>query len=537
MNGGKAASFAQHHTHTLLVPPQPQTFSPPQFPPSQNLPPTPANRAAYAHTSGASAVYGYPIRASLQDANAVARVSHEERVRMLLEPDFHVPAADIYHRDEGLGQESQYSSRATSPVSPMMAPQPIRGVSQQLLQEHISPLISQTPIPMARTVPPAVCMPQARPTATRLPPLDLARRNLRDSKIAHLYMNRPHWRPLTKSHGVPETEEDRLPYVKKIYDALIDTDKVFDDHLFPTDRGRFQAGYGVWGTDPACIEAVAHEVVEICMNLHDKGATGIALGRFPALKQLHEADKKFTFPQRIHFMALLLRHFKFHASHVMQSNLTMQYAARIWSTLSELPGFLARWNQMSLDMRKYQLHLAPYIDMPAKVMILEEGNQYVREDTLEQEQKIRRITMQQLQRQQEMARQQGQPIPNARAMKREFDQVQGHAVDMANKHRHVESQSDHLAPTQQQPDLVVQEELTEGEDAFLVKKDDEQADTEALFSDGSTSPQKTASPQPNFDDIFDAGDSDDEDSKAPVQTQVQDEGADGETVGEMEDQG
>jgi hypothetical protein len=88
-------------------------------------------------------------------------------------------------------------------------------------------------------------MPQARPTATRLPPLDLARRNLRDSKIAHLYMNRPHWRPLTKSHGVPETEEDRLPYVKKIYDALIDTDKVFDDHLFPTDKGRFQAGYGV----------------------------------------------------------------------------------------------------------------------------------------------------------------------------------------------------------------------------------------------------------------------------------------------------
>jgi hypothetical protein len=257
-------------------------------------------------------------------------------------------------------------------------------------------------------------------------------------------MHHPHWRPLPKSHGVPQTEEDRLPYVKKIYDALVDIDNVFDGTPFPTDKGRFQAGYGVWGTDPACVEAVAHEVVEICMSLHDRGATGVALGRFPALKQLHEADKKLTFPQRIHFMALLFRHFKFHANHVMQSNLTMQYATRVWSTLSEMPGFLGRWNQMSLEMRKYQLHTAPYIDVPAKVMTIEEGSQYVMEEKLEQEEKMRRMAVYQQQRQQYMVYQQGQRIPNTRVMKRAIEQVYGHATDVANKRRHVEMRSDQL---------------------------------------------------------------------------------------------
>jgi hypothetical protein len=454
---------------------------------------------------------------------------------MLQVPDFHGQTADIYHRDESIGQESQDSSRATSPVSPMIAPQPIRSISQQLLQVQASPLLPQTPIPMVRTVPLALRMPQARPTATRLPPLDIARRILLDSKKAHSYMNHPHWRPLPKSHSVPQTEEDRLLYVKKIYDALVDTDNVFDDAAFPTDKGRFQAGYGVWGTDPACIEAVAHEVVKICMSLHDRGATGVALGRFPALKQLHEADKKFTFPQRIHFMALLFRHFKFHANHVMQSNLTMQYAARIWSTLSEIPGFLGRWDHMSLEMRKYQFHTAPYIDVPAKVMTLEEGRQYVREEKLEQEERIRRMAVYQQQRQQHMANQQGQQISNTRVMKRAIEQVHGHAADMEDKRRHVEMRSDQLKPIQQQPDPAIHEELTQSGDAFAIKNDEEQPDTETFFGGGSTSPQKNVSPQPNFEDIFDAGDSDDEDGKPPTQTHDQDQGTDREVMGETKD--
>jgi hypothetical protein len=454
---------------------------------------------------------------------------------MLQVPDFHGPTADIYHRDESIGQESQDSSRATSPVSPMIAPQPIRSISQQLLQVQASPLLPQTPIPMARTVPLALRMPQARPTATRLPPLDIARRILLDSKKAHSYMNHPHWRPLPKSHGVPQTEEDRLLYVKKIYDALVDTDNVFDDAAFPTDKGRFQAGYGVWGTDPACIEAVAHEVVKICMSLHDRGATGVALGRFPALKQLYEADKKFTFPQRIHFMALLFRHFKFHANHVMQSNLTMQYAARIWSTLSEIPDFLGRWNHMSPEMRKYQLHTAPYIDVPAKVMTLEEGRQYVREEKLEQEERIRRMAVYQQQRQQHMANKQGQQISNTRVMKRATEQVHGHAADMENKRRHVEMRSDQSKPIQQQPDPAIHEELTQSGDAFAIKNGDGQADTETFFGGGSTSSQKNVSPQPNFEDIFDAGDSDDEDGKPPTQTHDQDQGTDREVMGETKD--
>jgi hypothetical protein len=502
----------------------------------QSFLPALTNRTVYAHIGGAPVAYGYQTGASVRGAEVAARVAREERVGMFQENDFRVPTAEIYNGPKSPGQESQYSSRAASPVSPMIAPQPLRSVSQQLLQGYVSPVIPQTPVHVAQAVPRAIHVAQAPPPqfATRLPPLDLARRRIPDSKMARSYTDHPRWRPLPKSHGVPQTEEDRLPYVKKIYDAIVDISDIYDDAVFPTDAGRFEAGYGVWGTAPACIEAVAHEVVEVCMNLHNKGATGFALARFPALRQLHDADKKFTFPQRIHFMALLLRHFKFHANHVMQSHFTMQYAARIWSTLWELPGFSNRWKGLSAELRTLQLHDLPYRDVPAKVLTPEEGQRYVREAMQEQAEQMKRAASFQQQRQEEMMRQQAHQVPSTNAMKRATEQVHGRTTDLANKRQHVEMSSGQ--PVLQQPDAAVQEQSAPGEDAFAIKNDNEQTDFQPHFRDGTTSRQGDAQLVANLDEFFDAGDSEDDGDGMPAeQKQDLDEGAGGETMAETEE--
>jgi hypothetical protein len=361
----------------------------------------------------------------------------------------------------------------------MTAPRPRRAVSQQLLQAQ-----NITALPISPT------SEQHSPPRTGIPPLNLAQRRFLDSAGAHDYLERPYWRPMPKSHGVPQTEEDRLPYVKKIYDAIVDTDNCFDQLTFSTDKKRFDAGYGVWGTDPNCIEAVAHDIVETCMTLHNRGATGLALGRFPSLTQLHDADRKFTFAQRIHFMALLLRHFKFHANHVMQSNFTMQYLARIWSTLWELPGFQLRWNHMDDFQRAHQLHQAPYEDVPADVMTREEGEQFSMEAAQEHEQRRQRVLQLQQQAQIETA------------LKRPIDAVQMPADNTPTKRRNVGMSSGGLA----QSDLTAQELPAGGEGAGPaippLLNEGEQVDWETLFADSRASVQDGAVPQVNTDDLF-----------------------------------
>jgi hypothetical protein len=384
----------------------------------------------------------------------------------------------------------------------MIAPQPRRGVPQQLLEGQNIPVV-----PQPQGLP---AQPPRLPPATRLPPLNLARRRLIDSAAAHAYFEHPYWRPLPRSHGVPQTEEDRLPYVKKIYDALVDTDNVFDSGIFPNDKNRFDAVHGVWGTKPACIEAVAHRVVETCMTLHDKGATGLALGHFPALRRLNQADKVFTFAQRIHFMSLLLRHFKFHANHVMDSNLTMQYLARIWSTLWELPGFQMRWNHLNPVLQNQWLHKDPYQNVPAKAMTHDEGMQYQREEALEQEQRRMQVLQyQQHVKQRRISLQAQKQTQNRSALKRPIDAVQSPAADVATKRRNVETLGEPSAPAQQQPDTAAQEISANGEDVDLatstIKNDEGQTGWETLFSNHSASLRGAANAQIDIEDALDVG--------------------------------
>jgi hypothetical protein len=167
----------------------------------------------------------------------------------------------------------------------------------------------------------------------QLPSLDLSKRRFVDAMEARSYLEQPLWRPLSKSHGVPQTQDDRLPYVKKVHDAMVDISAIADELDWETKTKTFHTTGGMRGAGPICIEAIAHQVVEMCATMYDNGVSPLVLGRFTGLRQVTTAGRVFTFAQRIYFMYLLLRHFKFHANQVMQSSFTTQYLARVRSTL------------------------------------------------------------------------------------------------------------------------------------------------------------------------------------------------------------
>jgi hypothetical protein len=202
--------------------------------------------------------------------------------------------------------------------------------------------------------------------------MDISNRRVPDSQTARDFLNHASWRPISKSYGVPRTEEDRLPYVKKIYDALVDTSEVWDSLDWPQDARRFDADVGVWGRDARIIEAISHQIVDVCIKIHDHGVTGLDMALFPGLQEKSQQDLCFQFAQRIHFMAVLLRHFKFKANQVMLSCSQVPYLARIWSELRDQKEFWTWWESKPETWRMEQIHVEPFEGVPAVKMTQEE---------------------------------------------------------------------------------------------------------------------------------------------------------------------
>ena len=211
--------------------------------------------------------------------------------------------------------------------------------------------------------------------------MDLANPKFQTPADARTYLNLTFWRPVMKNHGVPTTSQDRLPYVKKIYDAIIDLDNILDLTSEKIDAMNFYAWDGVWGTKPAAIEAIAHEIVDICVDLHTRGASGLTLG-YQATERTPQ-DIGFTFAQRIYFMGMLLRHFKFAANMAMTSTFTQQYLARIWSTLLDRVEFVRWWASLSPEGRRQHNDVEPYVDVPADAPTAAEKNEMGRQYRLE----------------------------------------------------------------------------------------------------------------------------------------------------------
>jgi hypothetical protein len=205
------------------------------------------------------------------------------------------------------------------------------------------------------------------------------------------------------------TEDERLPYMKRIYDAIINLDKALDLGEWVNDARRFIAATdargvhpdpGLWGLHPADIEAIAHEVVDTCIDLHSRGATGLPMARIPAFREHNKCDWNFTFAQRIYFMSLLLKHFKFAANQVMQSNMTLRYLARIWSTLMEQVQFCEWWGALSKEQKALHLGVFPYEGVPVNALTSEEKQQFEQEHKQEQQQRVQQALQRQTQKDQ-----------------------------------------------------------------------------------------------------------------------------------------
>lgn len=213
------------------------------------------------------------------------------------------------------------------------------------------------------------------------------------------------------------------------------------------------AGGGLWGSHPADIEAIAHEVVSTCIDLHNRGATGLPMRRIPAFIEHNQWDRNFTFAQRIYFMSLLLKHFKFHANQVMQSNMTSRYLARIFSTLVDQEQFQKWWGALPKETRALHLGQYPYDGVPANVPTNAEKAQL----ELEYEQEKRERAQQALQRQTQQAFQQQKRAQQAAqrqssattAAKRAATTLYSPELDSSRKHRNPLASSDQSAILEQ----------------------------------------------------------------------------------------
>jgi len=200
---------------------------------------------------------------------------------------------------------------------------------------------------------------------TQLHPLQLQSWNSRNKATARATMDRIYWKTVPGDHCVPLTEAECYPYIKKIYDAIVSLDQIQDrEYSSSSDIEKFRPKTGKWGKKPGLILAVANEVVELCIAIHTIGATGVFLGHHAT--EITEPDRMFTFAQRIHFMAHLLRGYKGKASQVMLSSFTREYLATIWTTLcGEQLAFYNWWRSLSSDEKLHQFEVAPYEDVPA----------------------------------------------------------------------------------------------------------------------------------------------------------------------------
>lgn len=284
----------------------------------------------------------------------------------------------------------------------------------------------------------------ALPPPTQGPPLDLTHRRFQDSAAARQYLNQVHWRPITKSHGVPQTEDERLPYVRKIYNGFIDISKVHDGDYFAQDKHRFDARSGVWGADPASIEAIANEVVNTCIHIHNHGVTGLPLRRSTGLQLPdNHLDRSWTFAQRIHMMSSLIARFKFCANHVMQSFFTMQYLARPWSTLMDQPHFVQLWKASSPESQNAFYYIQPYENVPAEHPKPNEVAQFRREWQQEVQQRNQRIV---LARQQQRNLQSSSSLANSSPAMMATTRAQQKVLEHEAKRRKLNDSSAQAAP-------------------------------------------------------------------------------------------
>ena len=210
----------------------------------------------------------------------------------------------------------------------------------------------------------------------QLPPLNPRRPCFSSATDARNYLATPRWRPKSGSYGVPRSNDERMVYVKLVYDAIIHIHQVHDIIDWPEEAKKYRVGGREWGY-PEFIEAISHKVIDVAISIHERGATGLQFPRLKNLGRFSQNDELFTFPQRIYFMSILFRYYKFNTSLVMRQEYIEQYLANVWSTLMEKKAFTKRYNLLTEEQRVVVLEEKPYEDVPPPPPTPQERAQWV----------------------------------------------------------------------------------------------------------------------------------------------------------------
>lgn len=281
----------------------------------------------------------------------------------------------------------QYASITPTPPAlvSMVPPTANRGPSSQAVPTKVTYIrdISSPPVPPnqvlktqqipLRNLLPAIGAPTALPHRMSVVP-PVRQFSFQNIAEARQVMATPILRPFSKDYGVPTNDQDRLPYVLKVYDAFIDVSDVHDQY-FHGDAEKFDSQTGIW-RDRRAVEGMSHIIVDCAVTLHTKGIRGLLFKCNLELRKMKPYDRTFTFPERIYFMCYLIRHHKSSAHMVMTSeSMIEEYLAKIWTTLDEMVTFRSWWGSLNENERFLHLRWLPYEGVPAEHITEEQANE------------------------------------------------------------------------------------------------------------------------------------------------------------------
>ncbi|KAF1916512.1 hypothetical protein BDU57DRAFT_234434 [Ampelomyces quisqualis] len=179
-------------------------------------------------------------------------------------------------------------------------------------------------------------------------------------RAAHEYLRQPKLTPTMGNTGCPVTSGDAMYCVRKIYNALISVDAVWDKEIHSEDFIRFLDG-GSW-SDPKDLQAVTFHISGTLGGMHKGQQQGPPL-QFPDLREPMPQDVAFTFHQRLHWTCFLLKHYKAHANRFMCLVAVEAHVARIWSVLSRERSFRGWWLALTNEEKAKHLYEDPYAGM------------------------------------------------------------------------------------------------------------------------------------------------------------------------------
>ncbi|KAF2261418.1 hypothetical protein CC78DRAFT_570572 [Lojkania enalia] len=161
---------------------------------------------------------------------------------------------------------------------------------------------------------------------------DALPRNLQEA-LQHL--RTPKWIPISGSHSVPHTAQDRLEYVNRVADALQNVSSVLDGAVNWRQMSRFLDG-GVWTRED--VYATAHVVVDMAVRMHTIGAVSMTF-KDPDM-QPDATNAGLTFSDRMEWFCMLVKEFKGAADVIMHGRDIEEFLA---GALSSQLGYERRY--------------------------------------------------------------------------------------------------------------------------------------------------------------------------------------------------